>query len=311
MAGIGIITNPHSKLNKLNPERSKILSFIAGSRGKLEVTNNLEELRGVAKTFREKKIDTLAINGGDGTISRTITSFIHEYGDKPLPIIAVLRGGTMNMLADNLNISGTPEKNLYRLVEAHSIKDYFDTVEINTLKIDNNYGFLFANAGATKFLEEFYKKKTSALGSVFLIFKIIISFFTFKRLYKRIFSEEDFTLKANGCEEIKSFSPLMFCSTVEKSPLKIKLFHQVKERPDSFQFLSILSPANRLPFHLPGFLLDSSSSKKQRLDLITSAIQVQANGPKQAAYTIDGEIYYPKSAKIEITLGPKIRFIVL
>ena len=120
MSGIGIITNPHSKLNKRNPARSALLGYILGEKGTLEVTNSLEDIGRVAREFKERRIGLLAINGGDGTICRTLTAFIKEYGTAPMPKVALLRGGTINVLANNLGIRGSPEQILYRLVEAHS-----------------------------------------------------------------------------------------------------------------------------------------------------------------------------------------------
>src|SRR5687768_275022 len=108
MSGIGIITNPHSKLNKRNPRRAELLGYIVGERGQLEITNTLADLERVAHEFREKKIHTLAISGGDGTICRTLTALIHAYGEVPLPRVALLRGGTINVLANNLGIKGAP-----------------------------------------------------------------------------------------------------------------------------------------------------------------------------------------------------------
>src|SRR5438128_2499711 len=102
MSGIGIITNPHAKLNKRNPSRTALLGYILGQQGQLEVTNSLEDLSRVACEFRDQRIGILAINGGDGTISRTLTAFIHEYDGLPLPKVVLLRGGTINVLAKNL-----------------------------------------------------------------------------------------------------------------------------------------------------------------------------------------------------------------
>ena len=59
-------------------------------------------LKRVAADFRQSKIEILAINGGDGTISKTLTAFINEYGDEPLPKIAILKGGTINVVERTL-----------------------------------------------------------------------------------------------------------------------------------------------------------------------------------------------------------------
>lgn len=311
MAGIGIITNPHAKSNKRNPERSKLLSYIAGSRGTLEVTNNLDDLRKVAKQFAEKDIDTLAINGGDGTISRTLSAFIQEYNGKNLPDIAILRGGTVNVLAENLNIHGSPEQILYKLVEGHSLRAYMGTVELNTLCINGHYGFIFANASSYRFLEVFYNNKTSYLGSILLFFKVLASYFVNGPLYQRVVKEDLFTLRADDREPLNIATPLAFCSTVELLPLKIKAFPLALKDPTQFQFLSILSTPKNIPWVIPHFIFNLNSKRPYKVEFLCKNLSISANSREENAYTLDGELFIPDSANINISLGPKIRFIIV
>jgi diacylglycerol kinase family enzyme len=311
MAGIGIITNPHAKLNRRNPERSKLLSYIAGSRGTLEVTNNLEDLRKVAQQFYAQDIDTLAINGGDGTISRTITAFIQEYGSKPLPDIAVLRGGTMNMLADNLKLHGSPEQILYRLVEGHSLRQYMGVVEFNSLAINDHYGFLFANGSSRRFLEVFYKNKTSALGSIMLLFKVLLSYPFGGSLYNNMIKEDRYVLQADDRQPTSLLSSFTFCSTVEMIPLKIKLFPHMLQHPDKFGCLSVLTPPRKIPFVLPHFLLGLSATREHKVEFACEKLTITADSPQANAYTLDGELFYPPTGDLTIALGPKLRFIIV
>ena len=61
MAGIGIISNPHSKTNKGNSSRQDVFSYLLGQRGKAVSTKNLLELKQAAINFRTQDIDILAI----------------------------------------------------------------------------------------------------------------------------------------------------------------------------------------------------------------------------------------------------------
>ena len=61
MAGIGIITNPNSKLNIKKPTRGLLLGYIVGQFGNLEITNSVDDLGRVAQLFKQQSIEILAI----------------------------------------------------------------------------------------------------------------------------------------------------------------------------------------------------------------------------------------------------------
>ncbi|MCX6127749.1 MAG: diacylglycerol kinase family protein [Proteobacteria bacterium] len=107
MPGIGIIANPHSKLNKRSPVEIKRLQAMIGHHGVLSLSHDLTELDKIILSYRNENIDIIAINGGDGSISRVITRVIALYGEKPLPKFALLRGGTMNLVSAQLGIGAS------------------------------------------------------------------------------------------------------------------------------------------------------------------------------------------------------------
>ena len=195
MPGIGIIANPHSKLNKRDPRRYKILSYIAGEQGNLKTTNNFNELEDAAREFYQKNISILAISGGDGTISRTLSVFIKIYGQKKLPQIAILGGGTINVLAKNLGQQNTPEKNLYKLIEKFSSGEKIKYTMKNCLQVDKvNYGFLFANGTTANFLNEYYKNKNNALGALMLILRLGVSSLYSSPWSDKVLTRENYTI---------------------------------------------------------------------------------------------------------------------
>ncbi|MEZ4744154.1 MAG: diacylglycerol kinase family protein [Bdellovibrionota bacterium] len=310
MAGIGIITNPYSKLNKRNPRRQELLGYVAGQNGRLEITNSLEDLNRVAREFRDQDISVLAINGGDGTISRTLTAIINAYGDKPLPKVVILRGGTVNVLATNLGVKGSPEHILFRLMEAHSTGQYKDRVRLYTLKIEGEYGFLFGNGSCFSFLEEFYRNKTNLFGSVTLLLKVIASRLFNRSLYDRLIYQDKMTLEFKGKPAYEHQSCAVFCSTVEKMPLGIKLFWQNAEKSRILQVISAITDPLKAWYTLPLSILlrpresDSAKISQTGTDLVVTS-------EKSANYTLDGELFYPSSKQVHITLGPKIEFLIV
>src|SRR6516165_1310510 len=111
--GIGLITNPRSRVNQRDPGRALRLSYLVGRHGNAEATRSLDDLYRVCEEFKKERIDVLGISGGDGTLHHTLTAMIKTYADQPLPRIAILRGGTMNTVANSLGIKGETGKLLF------------------------------------------------------------------------------------------------------------------------------------------------------------------------------------------------------
>lgn len=312
MAGIGIITNPHSKLNKRNPYRQRLLSYIAGESGTVEITQNLDELSLVAKKFCAKNISILAINGGDGTISKTLTALIHCYQDqaKPLPKIAVLKGGTINMLAKNLKIKGSPEQILYNIIEHYSSGQKLNTVSLDTLKIADQYGFLFASGTSARFLKEFYKNKTGHLGSLLLVLKIALSGVFNTTLFKSIVKMEPIKAIIDHQKRYNIKSLSVLASTVEKIPFGFRLFPKKLNKAKTFQSLNIdLNERSIITKLIPLFVIAPSWTQKGKVRYNQKRLELIGN--PRIEYTLDGELFTSSSAAVVIERGPTLEFLAI
>jgi len=310
MPGIGIITNPHSKLNKRNPSRAALLGFILGAQGQLEVTNSIEDLTRVARDFKEKGIRILAINGGDGTISRTLTAFIQEYQSEPLPRIALLRGGTINVLANNLGIRGSPEQVLYRLVEGHSGQGELPWRRLHSLKMEGNYGFLFADGVAPAFLTEYYQRKSGPVGALILTLRVWASRLFNGELFSRIVQDIHHKLLPDVGPAHMHTSCAVFCSTVAKLPLGYPMFHLLKSYPGAFQCTSMTMPAKDAFWLFPMILATGQDGEgKGKISFCCHDLLVEQERPFE--YTLDGELYRSQSNSLRIGMGPDLDFLTL
>jgi diacylglycerol kinase (ATP) len=310
MSGIGIITNPHSKLNKRNPKRQELLGYIVGSHGRLEITNSLEDIGRVANEFLENGVEILAINGGDGTISRTLTAFVNAYGDTPLPKVAILRGGTINVLASNLGIKGSPEQILYRLTESFSQKGALKTRKLATLDIEKNIGFLFGNGTVPNFLKEYYKRKSGRLGAGLYAVRVLLSRFFGSRTYSTVVKDDEQVIEFANGGSVSHQSISVLCSTVPLMPLDVPLFTKIRDVVDNFQIVSFSFSASRALWLFPLTLLKNrKESLKTRISLL--APQISLGSSNVFDYTLDGEIFTSTNNKIDIGMGPQIDFIVV
>lgn len=310
MPGIGIVTNPHSKLNKRNPERHKVLGYILGQRGQLAVTNSIAELESVAADFKAKDIEVLAINGGDGTISRTLTAFIRCYGEHPLPKIAILGGGTINVLRTNLGTRGRPEDVLFRLVEQHSAGASFKLQRTPTICVEDTYGFLFGDGIVANFLDLFYRRKTNALGSILLIVRLYWAALFNRELFQSIVNSQEYRLSPRNSRPLEGSAAAVMCSTLVRMPLGARFFTLLDKNPDKMECISFQLDENKILWQLPVMLMGTALQMnlwQQRI--CSSDIEIKADSGRR--YTVDGELFTAKSDTIKVTMGPQIDFVTL
>lgn len=114
MIRIGLVSNPQSRRNRRG---LPAVEHLAGRRDL--VHRCLEPGAAPAEVLAElarHEVDLLAINGGDGTVQRLLTTLLVERLFATVPALAVLAGGTTNAIAGDVGLRGAPARGLQRLL---------------------------------------------------------------------------------------------------------------------------------------------------------------------------------------------------
>src|SRR6188474_2872331 len=101
---IAVIVNPRSRANRRNPHIAAEFQAIVGDQGRVHAPKTLEELDDLARELHQAPPTVIAVHGGDGTLHMTVTALDRVFGADPIPPIAILCGGTMNVVATSLKI---------------------------------------------------------------------------------------------------------------------------------------------------------------------------------------------------------------
>ncbi len=307
MPGIGVVVNPHSKQYKENPEKMKRLGFIVGDRGDFASTQNLLDIRCVAERFRDRDIDILALSGGDGTNHRTLTTFIEVYGQKPLPKIAMLRGGTLNTVAFSCGVRGTPESNLSNLLFKYHEDEEFETTQVTMTKINNFYGFIWGCGVIYRYMESYYQLgQGSPLNAALTLGHAMGSALVNGPFACRMFERMQGEVAVNGqAWPFKNYSAI-YTGSVEYLGLGFRVFYHAHD-PGKFHAVGFsLPPRNVLPY-VPAMFIGRPSGCPNLLEAAASQMVVQLNQP--VPYTIDGDLHEPHD-RFEIGIGPRLTVIV-
>ncbi len=113
-----------------------------------------EEIKGALARMSENEIDILIISGGDGTVQATLTGLFSQGPFDRLPRIAILPGGTTNLIASDIGIKGSQKKalkRLHRLILDNSLHSHTSLAKRHVIRLGylnkiEEYG-MFLGAG--------------------------------------------------------------------------------------------------------------------------------------------------------------------
>jgi diacylglycerol kinase family enzyme len=312
MAGIGIITNPHSRRNRRFPEAVGRLAYVLGEGDDSQTTRSIEDIDAVAERFKKAEIDILALNGGDGTNHVTMTSFVRVYGDQPLPMFAFLRGGTMNTVSNSIGIRGSPSSLLVNIVEKYQLKQDFEISQRDLMKVTDSlgstYGFIFGSGVVANFLDVYYGTgKPSPAVALKLVMTGIASSFVRGPLYRRIFKPIDVVLTANGEPWVKGKFLAVVAGTIDQIGLGFRPFTRCEAAPGTFHAVAIGGSGIELIRRLPAIRLGRSLPDDEVPNRVISNLVFESSEPIE--YTVDGDLH-EGGRKITIEMGPRVRVIV-
>jgi diacylglycerol kinase (ATP) len=322
MPGIGVILNPKSRRNLRDPGAATRLARRLGDHGVLRTAGSVEELYRIAEDFRRVDIDVLAISGGDGTGHVTLTGFLNVYGGHTMPHVALLRGGTMNTVANSVGIRrGRPEGLLGRLIHAYAQRATAPLVgvERHVMSVtpvegggpaDAKYGFLFGTGVVHGFLAEYYRNgEPSPVVAVQTLARGVASALVRGEMIRRmaepfrgsvqledgaLWPERDYLAVAAG--------------TIADMGLNFKPFYRYDERPGTFQVLGIHASPVAFVKELPRIHKNLPMRPGKTYDALTSRVVVRSADGRMR-YMIDGDLHETRGDLV-LAIGPRVRLVV-
>src|SRR5262249_34864931 len=140
-----------------NPRMAAEFQAIVGDQGHVIAPKSLEELEEAAAGMRRNPPSVIAVHGGDGTLHRLVSAMGRAYGDVPFPPIAILCGGTMNVVATSLHIRERANTFLTGLTADARAGRPPETLRRRCLRVGDKLGFIFGNGLMSNFLAEYYE----------------------------------------------------------------------------------------------------------------------------------------------------------
>lgn len=308
MVKFGIVVNPRSRYLRHNPGATNTLRRLVGDRGVVAESRNIEDVPAIARSFRAQDVDVLGIVGGDGTAGITAKAFLEVYNDRPMPPLAMLRGGTMNTVANSLGLSrGRPEKRLKQLLAASSNGRTLRVVHRRTLAANGRIGFLFGTGVFRHFLTAYYEAggdDPSARTAVETIARAAASAMIRGPFVKRITAPIMAQVEVDG--DLWPARPYMALNagTVAEVGLGFKVFHLCEQGSVGFHFLSMHGDAAQIVRDMPRVWRGRGMRPVNGRNILAQRVVIRTDSGR-VPHMVDGDLY-TSEGPLEVTVGPTL-----
>lgn len=311
MGGIAVVTNPRSRQNRRFPAIAGQLAYILGERGQLAQPKDRAELVDAARRFRDRAVDILAINGGDGTAHVVLTAFMQAYGSDPLPPVALLRGGTMNTVASGVGVRGKPAELLGSLVARYHSGEPIAQVERNLLCVQGEqpeYGFLFGNGLISNFLQVYYEgSEPSPRKAAWILARAVWSALTSGPLLARLMRPVELEVEVDGERWDRSSYLSIGAGTVDDIGLRFRPFHLAPHHPDHLHAVAFACTPTDLVRELGRIWLARPTKTPTIRSVVTRRLVMRGSAP--IPYMIDGD-FHQGDTTLVLEAGPRVRLLL-
>ena len=281
-----------------------------GADGRVFAPKTLEELADEAAAVRADPPSIIAVHGGDGTLHRTVAALGLAFGDAPIPPIAILGGGTMNVVSASLRIRQPAAPFLTAIVGAVRANQQLETIRRRCLRIGDTLGFIFGNGLMANFLGEYYG--TGEYGparATWLLLRAFGSALINGPFIHKLFKRFEGTVEVDGQTLERSVFIGVGAATVREVGLGFKLNHRADDDVERFGVLAIHGrPAGLIP-QFPAVYQGRGISPKRAFSAVASTLKITPKSGSMA-YTIDGDLYKGEGP-LTISVGPHIDFVKL
>jgi diacylglycerol kinase (ATP) len=303
-----VFVNPGSRANRRDPGCAARFAKILDAQGEVVTAPNLERLAEDARRVAATEPSVIGIHGGDGTLHRTLSALIAAYRSRPLPPLAILPGGTMNVVASSLDLRAKPEAVLAELADRARLGTPPVTLRRRCLRVGNDYGFIFGNGLLANFLEEYYARgRYGASRAVWIIFRILVSLLTTGRYARRVFRRFRGRVEIDGTPLPRRRLTGLGAATVTEVGFRFKLHHRADDDPNRMGGLAIHGGPLSLLLDVLDVRLGRGLSPKRAQSFVANRVVLEPE-EEETTYTLDGDLYVARGP-LAVELGPTLEIV--
>ncbi len=318
MPGIAVISNPLSGRNRRNPQLVRRLAYILGDQGELAQPPSLDELEDTIRTFRDRGVDTICVNGGDGSLHKVFSALVRVHGEGcapedltalRLPRIAILKSGTVNTMARNIGLKLNAQAMLGAVVDGTHTGQPMRTVERTLVVVNGRHaGFLFGTGVLYRFMRAYAESPNQGpIAGFKLLVKASVSAIVGGAFARDLFHPDGAQVRVDGNVWPQSAFSSIAIGGMDDIGIGFKIFHAAARHPDHLHALGFYGGPVPIVLDLPRVYAGRPMQRADVLDQVVRHVHIQ--GEAAQGFMMDGD-FVEGGQFLDIHAGPRIRFVV-
>jgi diacylglycerol kinase (ATP) len=305
---LALISNPLSRRHRRDSRLADDLAAQVEGLGQAFAPPNLADLDHVAQALRDADVEVVAISGGDGTMHAVLSALYRAYGGSPLPVMHLLRSGTMNTTARNLEMWGQPRARMADLVERMRWGQALPTVASTVLVVDGHHVGVFFGLGIIcGFMEVYYTgAEPTPWKALRVLVQMGLSAVIRGSLVRRVFQVSELSVTVDGTPWSEHRFSAIAAGTVAELGLGFRPFARAPDHPDRMQLLGFVGAPWTIAVSLPRIRRARPIERHDVRDVLSQTVRFEADAP--IPYMVDGDLY-TGGTTLELAVGPQVRFV--
>lgn len=315
---LAVVASPRARLFRHQPDELGRLRAVAGEGALIAPCEDPASTTAFLEEALREGADVIAVAGGDGTTGHVIARAAEVWGaaGRELPAFGLLRGGTMNTVANGLGLArGRPTELLSRLVARLSASGpgAVPVVERPTLDVDGRVGFLFGTGVFQSFLRAYYAKghgDPTVLTAAQTISHTVASVITGGAFAKEMAGQEPLQVEVEGERWPDARYLAVAAGTVSEVGLGFKAFHLAPLYRGAFHILGLTASASRVVFDLPAVWLGRGVRPANGRNMVAREARLIPMPGRSLDYMVDGDLF-TSNGPVHLRTGPRVRIVRL
>lgn len=302
-----MLVNAHAGSVRRDPQLVARLADLLPD-GHVIATALLEDVGPALKTLRERGVSLLALVGGDGTLSGSLTELLESW-PRPLPAILVMRGGTVNTIAAALGARGSPASSLRHALsgDARPRETVRELLRVEAEHAAPRAGLIFGNGLATRWLQAYYAEPEPGVQAASRVLaRTVRSAAVGGDFARGLFEPFSARLSVDGHAVRERSFRLIGASTIADVGLGFRPFLTAGSAPGRFHLLHTSAAPARFVLDLPWLWLGRDAPGSSLSHHRAARVELAIARPEP--WMIDADVQ-PETQHLVITTTEPLRFL--